>query len=120
MAWKKANKELMQMLEDALSSYQTEKKIMFGSSTFFVNNNMFAGVHEDNVIIRLSEADRQEIYSKYDEVAPFTPMGRPMREYAALPESVSADRAILSEWLDRSYRYTTALPLKERKPRKKK
>ena len=38
---------------------------MFGSVTFFVNNNMFAGVHEDNVILRLSEADRQETFSSY-------------------------------------------------------
>ncbi len=89
MPWKKANRELMQLLEGSLQSYQTERKMMFGSVTFFVNNNMFAGVHEDNVILRLSEADRQEIFSNYDEVTQFTPMGRVMKEYAALRENIN-------------------------------
>jgi TfoX/Sxy family transcriptional regulator of competence genes len=120
MPWKKANRELMQLLEDSLKDYKTEKKMMFGSATFFINNNMFAGVHEDYVILRLSEADRQGVFSKYKEVVQFTPMGRVMKEYAALPEHISADKAIFMDLLDRSYRYTTSLPPKEKKKSRKK
>jgi hypothetical protein len=65
--------------------------------------------------LRLSEADRQEIFSNYDEVTQFTPMGRVMKEYAALPEDICADKALFTELLDRSYRYTTSLPPKEKK-----
>ena len=92
---------------------------MFGSVTFFVNNNMFSGVHEDTVILRLSEADRQEMISTYDEVAEFTPMGRVMKEYVALPKNVCADKTVFGEWLDRSYRYAATLLPKEKKTRKK-
>ena len=120
MPWKKANRELMQLLEDSLEGYKAERKMMFGSVTFFVNNNMFSGVHGDNVILRLSEADRQEIFSKYDEVTIFTPMGRVMKEYTTLPENICADKALFTELLDRSYRYTASLPPKEKKKSRKK
>ncbi len=33
MPWKKANRELMQLLEASLQNYQTERKMMFGSVT---------------------------------------------------------------------------------------
>ena len=62
---------------------------MFGCPVFFVNSNMFSGVFEDDIFIRLSEKDRKELFSKYDEAAPFEPMkGRKMKEYVVLPESI--------------------------------
>ena len=103
----------MQLLADSLQGYRVERKMMFGSVAYFVNNNMFAGVHEDNVIMRLSEEDRQEILSTYHEITRFTPMGRVMKEYAALPELICADKDIFTKWLGRSYRYAASLPQKE-------
>ncbi len=119
MPWKKANKELISLLENAVSQYRCDRKPMFGSPTFFVNNNMFAGVHEDTIILRLSEADRRELYSQYDEAGPFTPMGRAMKEYAAIPESIAGDSRVFAEWLGRSYRYAASLPPKAPKRAKK-
>jgi TfoX/Sxy family transcriptional regulator of competence genes len=82
---------------------------------------MFAGVHEDTIILRLSEKDMQEIFAVYDEVRPFTPMaGRPMKEYAALPEDIAADREVFREMLGRSYRYAASLKPKEPRRAKKK
>jgi TfoX/Sxy family transcriptional regulator of competence genes len=94
--------------------------MMFGSPTFFVNNNMFAGVHEDTVIIRLSEDDRKKILSLYREVRLFEPMkGRVMKEYAALPEDICKNTEVFQEWVNRSYQYTATLPPKEPKRSKK-
>jgi TfoX/Sxy family transcriptional regulator of competence genes len=98
MAWKKASPELNELLEEAMYGYNADCRMMFGSHTFFVNNNMFAGVHEDMVILRLSEKDREEAFSTLDEVKSFVPFdGRVMKEYAAFPDSVCQDHAIFRD-----------------------
>jgi TfoX/Sxy family transcriptional regulator of competence genes len=104
MAWKKVSAELRELLEESMLSFDCQKRFMFGSPTYFVNNNMFAGIHQDTIIIRLSEKDREEVLSTYDEAMPFEPMeGRIMKEYIALPESVYKNADIFRGWLDRSY-----------------
>ena len=120
MAWKKANSKLIELLGHSMLKYRCDRKMMFGSPTFFVNNNMFAGVHEDTVIIRLSEGDRKDIFSRHSEVLPFVPMqGHVMKEYAALPEIICNDAGTFQEWLSRSYNYTASLPPKEKKRKNK-
>ena len=120
MAWKKANPALIELLEATVRSYDCDRRVMFGSPTFFVNNNMFAGVFEDSVILRLSEADRRAVSAAYDEVGPFTPMaGRPMKEYVAFPESLTSEPAVFGEWLEQSYRYAASLAPKEPRRAKK-
>jgi TfoX/Sxy family transcriptional regulator of competence genes len=116
MEWKKIDPELKKLLEDTMQSFHCEKRMMFGAPTYFINNNMFVGIHENKIIIRLSEKDRGEIIAGDKRAKPFEPMpGRVMKEYIALPESIYNDRNKLVEWLTRSYGYTSALPAKERK-----
>jgi len=100
-------------------SFDCQKKFMFGAPTYFVNNNMFVGIHQDTIILRLSEKDREEILSTNDEVTPFEPMeGRVMKEYIALPESVYGNPEDFRKWLNRSYRYALSLKPKPAKPPK--
>jgi TfoX/Sxy family transcriptional regulator of competence genes len=94
---------------------------MFGCPASFINNNMFAGVHRDFIILRLSEADRNEIKAKYDEVGQFEPFeGRPMKEYIGFPDWLSSDRQEFMDWLSPSYEFANKLPPKVKKPKKKK
>jgi TfoX/Sxy family transcriptional regulator of competence genes len=121
MPWKKADKQLIDILERHLSDYQCDRRVMFGAPTFFVNGNMFAGVHEDTIIMRLSEADLKEIFSEFKEVKPFTPMGtHVMKEYAAVPVVVTRKEDDFKFWLDRSYKYASSLPPKTVKRSSKK
>ena len=118
MAWKKVSPELREQLEKSMLSFDCQQRFMFGSPTYFVNNNMFVGIHQDTIMLRLSQKDREEILSTYDEVTPFEPMeGRIMKEYVALPESVYNDADILRDILNRSYQYALSLLPKEPKPR---
>ena len=118
MAWKKVSPELREQLEKSMLSFDCQRKFMFGSPTYFVNNNMFVGIHQDTIMLRLSQQDREKILSAYDEVTPFEPMeGRIMKEYVALPESVYNDADILRDILNRSYQYALSLLPKEPKPR---
>lgn len=121
MAWQKVSVEMVKILDEALLSSGAERRIMFGSPAYFVNNNMFAGAHQDAIILRLSEDDRVALTTQYDEVAPFEPMeGRPMREYVVVPEAVYEDPGLFGAWLAKGQAYAASLPPKERKPRRKK
>ena len=115
MAWKKASLELNELHSSLAEVYPCDKRQMFGFQVYFLNDNMFTGVYEDCVTLRLSREDKAAVMEKHDEVVPFTPMGREMREYVLIPEAMLADREFTSEWFGRSYAYTSALPAKVKK-----
>jgi TfoX/Sxy family transcriptional regulator of competence genes len=120
VAWQKANPAFIKALEKVVIDFPCDRRFMFGSPTFFVNNNMFAGVHQDTVILKLSDADRANLYKAHPQAGPFTPMpGRPMKEYAALPESLVKNSALLADFVKRSYDYALAMPPKPEKRKKK-
>jgi TfoX/Sxy family transcriptional regulator of competence genes len=120
MPWKKANPELIVLLEAQMKDFLAERRVMFGSPTFFIHGNMFAGVHEDNLILRLSQKDLESILSA-PGVKPFTPMGgRVMKEYAALPATLVKDTTTFKAWLKKSFAYAGSLPVKAKKGGKKK
>ncbi|HEY9206556.1 MAG TPA: TfoX/Sxy family protein [Candidatus Methanoperedens sp.] len=120
MAWKKPNEELSRFLEEKISIYNVTKKKMFGFPAFFVNNNMLAGIFEDDMFVRLSGQDREKIISENDEVVPFEPVkGRIMKEYVVLPDSLYSNPEKFREWLDSSFRYVSSLPPGKTKQKKK-
>jgi TfoX/Sxy family transcriptional regulator of competence genes len=119
MAWEKANQNLIQLLENTVIDYPCDRRFMFGSPTFFVGGNMFAGVHQNTVILRLPDAERIALFHKHPEAGTFTPMpGRPMKEYAALPESLVKNKAVFAGLVERSYNYALSIPPKPAKPKK--
>jgi TfoX/Sxy family transcriptional regulator of competence genes len=121
LKWKKVSAELSELLEEAVSDFGCQKRMMFGCPAFFVNNNMFTGVHQDNIILRLSEKERQEIKINYDESEPFEPMkGRVMKEYMTLPEELYNDAEELNKWLQKSYGFVSNMPPKQKKRKAKK
>jgi TfoX/Sxy family transcriptional regulator of competence genes len=116
MEWKKVPPELRALLEANMSSFDCEKRAMFGAPTYFKNGNMFAGIHGDTIIIRLPDKEQKEIMAINKNARPFEPMkGRIMKEYIALPESIYNNGDLLQDWLNRSYRYAASLPPKKRK-----
>jgi len=121
MVWQKANKELIALLEEQMQNYRCDRRVMFGSPTFFIEGNMFAGVHENTIILRLSEGDLHEIFMRFEEIKPFAPMGgHVMKAYAALPLKIALQNGILDECLHKSYKFTSSLPIKIAKKSAKK
>ncbi len=53
MEWKKPSPELGALVEKAVVTFDCRKKMMFGAPVYTVNGNMFAGVHEDHIFLRL-------------------------------------------------------------------
>jgi TfoX/Sxy family transcriptional regulator of competence genes len=93
-----------------------EERKMFGYPCRFLNGNMFLALHNNGVILRLSEADRANI-SKHG-ARPFEPMpGRVMKEYVALPEDMFS-RQRLKPWIEKSLDYASSLAPKAKKSAK--
>jgi TfoX/Sxy family transcriptional regulator of competence genes len=94
-----------------------EVRRMFGCPCFFYGGNMFAGVHQENLFVRLGDDDRAALLA-LPGAGHFEPMaGRPMREYVCVPQAVLTDRPALEAWLARSLVYLRTLPAKQKKPR---
>jgi len=118
--WKEPNPELVDLLSMELQGLDCEFRKMFGSPAYFVNNNMFMGVHGEHIFMRLSQKDRETILEERDDVSPFVPReGRTMKEYVVFEESFLRDVEIFREWRDRSFAFVLSIPEKERKSKKR-
>ena len=101
------------ILAVAMATFPAQKRMMFGCPAYFIYGNMFTGVHQSSIILRLPEADRNSILQQYDEAAPFEPFpGRFMREYIAIPAAVYDDPGAFRSWLDKAAKYAAAMPPK--------
>ena len=87
---------------------------MFGYPAFFVNGNMFVGVHGDKLFLRLSDEDIADIMKKHKDVGAFEPMPRrAMKGYVVLPKTDYSDDKLFAEWLDKAINYVSTLPPKK-------
>jgi len=55
---KKSEIELVELLKQNLSEVKYVEKKMFGKFAYFINRNMFTGVHQMSIFLRLSSEDR--------------------------------------------------------------
>ena len=110
MAWTKSPQPLIDLFDRSVpSSAGVSRRKMFGYPAAFANGNLFMGLHQNDFILRLSEADRTRFSARYGERM-FEPMkGRPMREYVRLPEEVLANARKRAPWIKRSLEYAQGL-----------
>ncbi len=113
MAWKKTPQGLVELFHELLPrDPRAERRKMFGYPCSFVNGNLWAGLHQDDLLLRLDEASRKELLMN-PEAHTFEPMsGRPMREYVVVPPSMHEDVDELQRWIDRAFAFGLALPAK--------
>ena len=118
--WQPAPDALVRVFEKALQSVpEAQPRKVFGYPAAFVNGQMFAGLHQDNVILRLSADDRSH-FLQLKGARVFEPMpGRPMREYVVVPPSILKSDKRLNAWLGKALAYAKALPPKTPKSRGK-
>jgi len=117
MKWKKSSEELVERFYAALpDDVRVERRKMFGYPCAFVNGNMFTGLHEERMIVRLPEEAREKLLARKG-AAPFEALGRVMREYVVLPSATKA--AERAAWVQQAFGYAAALPPKKKKGRAK-
>jgi TfoX/Sxy family transcriptional regulator of competence genes len=119
--WRKAPESLVNLFVElvAVLPPDVERRRMFGFPCVFVNDQLFAGVHQDNIMVRLPEAERT-VFLAIEGAAQFEPMpGRPMREYVVIPPAMMSQPSDVTAWLDRALAYVASLPAKEPKMTRK-
>jgi len=91
----------------------SERK-MFGCPCFFVEGNMFAGVHRDMLFLKLPNDQREELLAMFGARVWDTGKGI-MRQYACPPPAMLDDPATLREWVVRACEFAKTLPKKSQK-----
>ena len=121
MTWRKPDEMLVRLLDETIAGLDTDQPVdfkpMFGCPAYFIRGNMFAGVWQDSLMLRLPDGQRQQVRDAGGW--PFEPMeGRPMKEYVVLPPADVADHGALQDWVLRAAGYAASLPPKAPKRRK--
>jgi TfoX/Sxy family transcriptional regulator of competence genes len=115
MKWKKAPDELVDFINNKLAGKNCDYRLMFGFPAYFVNGNMFAGLFEDKLFLRLSDSDIEVIKKNFD-IIPFEPIpGRRMKNYMILPKELYTNDNEFNKLIDKSMQYTSLLPNKKTK-----
>lgn len=112
MAWRKSPPALIAAFDAALpDDPHVERRKMFGYPAAFAHGHLFTGLHQENLMVRLGEAQRAALVKNGGR--PFEPMpGRAMREYVVVPDAIVADKRALAMWLKRGLAYVGTLPPK--------
>lgn len=111
-AWKKAPSTLVKIFEEVMAAVPgAQPRKMFGYPAAFVNGQMFTGVFQDRLFVRLAESGRAELEKQGSR--PFEPMpGRPMREYVEVPPGVLRSKTALARLVREAFDYASSLPAK--------
>ena len=96
-----------------------DRREIFGYPSCVVHGNMFMGLyemfmglHEDSLILRLAEPDKAEFLGRYGGEL-FEPLpGRSMKEYVVVPPAL-VGTAEIEDWVRRSFAYAEQLPPRE-------
>ncbi len=117
MTWRKSPEELIERFGELVPrDPRVEQRKVFGYPAAFAGGNMFMGLHQDNLILRLPEPHRADLLS-LDGASVFEPMpGRPMREYVVVPPALLSDSDAIRLWAARALDYGASLPGKKKKP----
>jgi TfoX/Sxy family transcriptional regulator of competence genes len=114
--WKPAPREAVAAFDAATSGLAgAEPRKMFGYSCVFANGNMFSGLHEAGMVLRLPDEHRAE-FLRLKGAEQFEPMpGRVMREYVVVPKMLLNAPEKLRAWVEKSLAYVSSLPAKPKK-----
>ena len=119
MKWLKAPEELKNLIEKLMAPIQSEKRPMFGYPAFFINRNMFAGLFQDKVFVRLSPDQLSSLRSTFPGIHSLEPMpGRPMKDYTEIPKELYKDAGKMGKLLQEAAAWCRTLPEKPSKRKK--
>ena len=119
MKWIKAPEELKAFIESLMQSVDCEKRPMFGYPAFFIKKNMFAGLFQDKLFLRLSPEQLASLKEAFPTIANLEPMpGRPMKDYFVIPEKLYRDKKQMPKVVEECAAYCQTLAVKASTPKK--
>lgn len=117
MAWRKSPEWLVEAFGEVVpdDDPRVERRKMFGYPCAFASDNMFIGLHQENMLMRLPEGDRERFLEQY-KTEIFQPFpGRTMKEYVVVPHDLVRDPEALEPWIRRSLEYASSVKPKAKK-----
>lgn len=88
-----------------------EHKKMFGGICHLIQGNMFGGVYQSSLILRLGVDGADEVWN-HPHVRPFDITGRPMKGWIMVEKAGFESDEELSRWLERAKAFALTLPPK--------
>ncbi|MEE4262632.1 MAG: TfoX/Sxy family protein [Desulfobacteraceae bacterium] len=89
----------------------TTNKKMFGGVCHLISGNMFCGVHEDLLILRLGEETSRGAMTA-EHVREFDITGKPMKGWVMVAEKGYQNDKDLKDWLEKAKKFANTLPAK--------
>src|SRR5260370_21176543 len=103
MQMEKSPPELEKIFEEAFpDDARAERRKMFGFPSGVVNGNMFGGLFERDVVLRLGEADLALMINDYG-AGQFEPMCRALNGYVTVAAAIVAEPERLREWVQAAF-----------------
>lgn len=107
--WRKSPPELIALFDAALpDDRRVERRKMFGYPAGFVGGRLFAGLHQETVVLKLDAPDRETLARDHGGVRFEPTPGRRMGAFMAAPPSLLVDPSRLRPWLDRALRHVAS------------
>ncbi len=104
--------ELVPTFDNALKDFpMAERRKMFSYPAAFANSQLFAGLFQDEMFVRLPEPERTRFLSRF-KTKHFAPLGHAMREYVVVPPDMLKSPLRLRNWLGKALAYAQSLPPK--------
>ena len=113
MEFRKSSEDLINLFHAALpDDPRVTRRMTFGSPCAYVGGNMVAGIHNNNIFVRLAEPELDQLLAQ-PGAHPFDPMGgRPMRSYVVLPATMVANSESLASWIAKAIVHGFTMPEK--------
>jgi hypothetical protein len=106
------NEQIETRITKIISSWEnTGQKKMFGGVCHLYNGNMFCGVYQDFLILRLGEENGKKALS-LPHTRPFDITGRPMKGWVMVAQDGFQADHILAGWLNQARDFASSLPSK--------
>ncbi|WP_455212340.1 TfoX/Sxy family protein [Kaarinaea lacus] len=104
--------ELNMRINNSIALWKnTTSKKMFGGICYLLNGNMFCGIQNDALIVRLGETMAEHALQK-SHVKPFNPAGKPMKGWVLVQKQALQKDNDLTNWLKLAKQFTKSLPAK--------
>ena len=81
---------------------------MYGHPAYYVGGKLFASLYNEGVCVKIPESLKNELLKK-DEIVPFEPMGRKMREWVLINRKNSEDYLKDQDIFESSIKYVSLL-----------
>lgn len=84
---------------------------MFGGIFYLLHGNVFCGIHEDSLVVRLGETSAR-LALDLPYVQPCDITGMPMTGWVKIPSLALRSDGTLSDWLSQAHDFAKTLPAK--------